>query len=202
MQSAVGGLYWLYRTVGMQLDGGLESSRSGRQFESPASGLSQLKRLLPRAPDRPADRDHALEEISALLGAGAASGAASARWSDCWRGRRLDPTLRGSPLRAFYAAPAAGPLSRNGCPGVHALRPPLARSGTPSRLGTAKQERLHTSCKSSAAGRPDRWWSGMRTWRRRPKGAAARLDALGSNVLGYVLATVKDQGASPNELTP
>jgi integrase len=34
------------------------------------------------------------------------------------------------------------------------------------------------------------------------RGAAARLDALGSNVLGYVLATVKDQGASPNELTP
>ena len=34
------------------------------------------------------------------------------------------------------------------------------------------------------------------------QGAAARLDALGSNVLGYVLATVKDQGASPSELTP
>ncbi len=34
------------------------------------------------------------------------------------------------------------------------------------------------------------------------QGAAARLDALGTNVLGYVLATVKDQGASPNELTP
>jgi integrase len=34
------------------------------------------------------------------------------------------------------------------------------------------------------------------------QGAAARLDALDSNVLGYVLATVKDQGASPNELTP
>ncbi len=34
------------------------------------------------------------------------------------------------------------------------------------------------------------------------QGAAARLDALGTDVLGYVLATVKDQGASPNELTP
>lgn len=34
------------------------------------------------------------------------------------------------------------------------------------------------------------------------QGAAAWLEALRSDVLGYVLATVKDQGASPNELTP
>jgi integrase len=34
------------------------------------------------------------------------------------------------------------------------------------------------------------------------QGAAARLDAIGNDVLGYVLATSQDQGASPNELTP